>query len=314
MSTTSPGSLRPTSPPPSPPARPPRSRRPRRTSTGSAPSTAPCTPSSTSTARARSRRRLPPTSVVPTGGDVPELLGVPIAVKDVVDDQGAGHHRRLAHPRGLGAAVRRHPGHPAARRRSADPGQDQHGRVRDGQLDRALRLRRDPQPVGPRPHPRRLRRRLVGGRHGVRGAAGDRHRHRRLDPAARRGHRHGRGEADLRRRLALRPDRAGQQPRPGRPRHSHRARRRPAARRDRRPRPDGLHQHRPRPGRRWPRRPGAPTSPASRSASSRSSAARATRPACGPASTRPCSSSSRPAPRSSRSPARTSSTPSLPTT
>ena len=38
--------------------------------------------------------------------------------------------------------------------------QDQHGRVRDGLVDGALRLRPDAQPVGPRAHPRRLRRRL----------------------------------------------------------------------------------------------------------------------------------------------------------
>ena len=35
----------------------------------------------------------------------------------------------------------------------------------------------------------------------------DRHRHRRLDPPARRGHRHGRGQADLRRHLPVRADR-----------------------------------------------------------------------------------------------------------
>ena len=72
-----------------------------------------------------------------------------------------------------------------------------------------------------------------------------RHRHRRLDPPARRGHRHGRREADVRRGLPLRPGRAGQLPRPGRPGDPHRARRRAAARGDRRPRPARLHQHRP---------------------------------------------------------------------
>ena len=51
----------------------------------------------------------------------------------------------------------------------------------------------------------------------VRGAARDRHRHRRLDPPAGRRHRHGRREADLRRGLALRPRRAGLLARPGRP-------------------------------------------------------------------------------------------------
>ena len=52
------------------------------------------------------------------------------------------------------------------------PRQDQHGRVRDGLLDRELRLRADAQPVGPDPGPRRVVRWL--GRRGrrVRGAAG----------------------------------------------------------------------------------------------------------------------------------------------
>ena len=67
----------------------------------------------------------------------------------------------------------------------ADPGQDQHGRVRHGLVHRALRVRQHAQPVGPRPHPRRLRRRLRRGGRRLRGAAGHRHGHRRLDPPAR---------------------------------------------------------------------------------------------------------------------------------
>ena len=135
--------------------------------------------------------------------------------------QGPDHDGRFEDPRGLGAAVRRDGGGPAPRGRPADPRQDQHGRVRDGLVDRALRLRADPQPLGPRPDPRRLRWRLRRGRRRVRGAAGDRHRHRRLDPAAGRGHRHGRGEADLRRREPLRAGRDGELARPGRPGHPH---------------------------------------------------------------------------------------------
>ena len=164
---------------------------------------------------------------------------------------------RLADPRGLGAAVRRHGRRAPARGGPADPRQDQHGRVRDGLLDRALGLRADPQPVGPRPDPRRLRRRLGRGRGGVRGAARHRHRHRRLDPAAGRRDRHGRGEADVRRGVALRARLAGQLPRPGRAGHPHGARRGAAARGDRRPRPAGLDVHRrpaARPGRRGPAR------------------------------------------------------------
>ncbi len=58
----------------------------------------------------------------------------------------------------------------------------------------------NPWDLGPDPGRLGRRQRGVAGR--VRGAAGDRHRHRRLDPAAGRGDRHGRGQADLRRHLA----------------------------------------------------------------------------------------------------------------
>ena len=64
--------------------------------------------------------------------------------------------RRLAHPGGL-------PAHRRRRRRGAHGGrrpglgrQDEHGRVRDGLLDGALRLPADPQPVGPDARARRL--------------------------------------------------------------------------------------------------------------------------------------------------------------
>ena len=64
--------------------------------------------------------------------------------------QGPADHLRLEDPRGLDPALRRHAGQPAARGRHADPRQDQHGRVRHGLLHRALGLRPDPQPLGPR--------------------------------------------------------------------------------------------------------------------------------------------------------------------
>jgi aspartyl-tRNA(Asn)/glutamyl-tRNA(Gln) amidotransferase subunit A len=72
------------------------------------------------------------------------------------------------------------------------------------------------------------------------GAAGHRHRHRRLDPPAGRGHRHGRHQAHLRRGVALRPGRPGLQPGPGRPVRPHRARHGAAARGDRGLRPARL--------------------------------------------------------------------------
>ena len=227
------------------------------------------------------------------------------------------HHLRVEDPRGLAPAVRRHRHRAAARGRDHDPGQDEHGRVRDGLVHRALGLRPHPQPVGHRPHPRRLRRRLGRGAGRLRGAAGHRHRHRRLDPPARRDDRHGRGEADLRRRLPLRAHRLRVVARPGRAVRPHGARRRAAARGDRRVRPARLHVDR-RAGARPSSRPRGParpaTWPACASAWSASWAARATSRASS-AHTAPRSSGWRSsAPRSSRSAARTSSTGWPPTT
>ena len=237
--------------------------------------------------------------------------------------QGRLHHRRHAHhlrvadPRGLAPAVRRHRHGAAAGGRDHDPGQDEHGRVRDGLVHRALGLRPHPQPVGHRAHPGRLRRRLGRGARGLRGAAGHRHGHRRLDPPARGDDRHGRGEADLRRRLPLRARGLRVVARPGRALRPHGARRRAAARGDRRVRPARLHvDRRPGPGRRRGRaRPARPaTWPGCASAWSASWAARATSRASS-ARTAPRSSGWRSsAPRSSRSAARTSSTGWRPTT
>ncbi len=121
--------------------------------------------------------------------------------------RGHPDHGRLAHPRGLPAALHRDRGAPARRRRRPGARQDQHGRVRDGVLERELRLRAGAQPVGPRARPRRLLGRL--GRRGRRRPRSlrDRHRHRRLDPPARLALRDRRPQAHLWRDLALRDDR-----------------------------------------------------------------------------------------------------------
>ncbi len=131
----------------------------------------------------------------------------------------------LEDPRGLPAAVHRdRRGAPAGGRRGA-PRQDEPGRVRDGLLERELRLRAGAQPVGPHARPGRLVRRQRRGRRRRARAVGARHRHRRLDPPARRAVRHRRPEADLRHRLALRHDRLRLLARPGRPAHARRHRR-----------------------------------------------------------------------------------------
>ena len=198
----------------------------------------------------------------------------------------------------------------------ADPRQDQHGRVRDGLLHRALA------PTARRHNPWDLDRipggsggGSVRGRRVLRGAAGDRHRHRRLDPPARGRHRHGRHQADLRRRLALRPRGAGLQPRPGRARARAPCSTPPCCTRSSAATT------------RW-------TPPRSTPPSRRSSRPRAAADVKGmrigvvkrarrrglpgrrarPASTSRSSCSSTPAPRSSRSPARASTTRSRPTT
>ena len=161
--------------------------------------------------------------------------------------RGRAHHQRLEDPRGLAAALRRDRRRPAQGQRHRAAGQDQHGRVRHGLLHGELRLPDHPQPVGPRAHPGRLLRRLLG-RGGRRPRAlGHRHRHRWLDPPARRGHGPRRAQAHLRVGLPLRPDRLLLEPGPGRSHGPHGPRRGPAARGDRRARPAGLHEHR-RPG------------------------------------------------------------------
>ena len=119
---------------------------------------------------------------------------------------GHAHDVLVADPRGLRERLRLH----RRARGMLDAGalpdrQVQHGRVRVRLLHRELGVRPDAQPVGPRARAGRL----VGRLGGARVAAGMAtialgQRHRRLDPPARRAHRHRRDEADVRARLALR--------------------------------------------------------------------------------------------------------------
>ena len=123
-----------------------------------------------------------------------------------------GHHRHqgrrddggLEDPRGVRPAVLGDGRRAARCRGRGDDGQDEPRRVRDGQLERELRLRSGEEPVAHRSRAGRLVGRQRGRRRGGRGALRARHRHRRLDPPARRAHRRRRHEADVRARVALR--------------------------------------------------------------------------------------------------------------
>ena len=82
------------------------------------------------------------------------LLGIPVALKDLVSVAGG---QCTAGSRILEGYRAPYDAHITERLRDAgrgDPRQDEHGRVRDGLVDRALGLRPDGQPVGPRPRAR----------------------------------------------------------------------------------------------------------------------------------------------------------------
>ncbi len=110
-----------------------------------------------------------------------ELDGVPVAVKDLFATKGVPTTAGLAHPRGLRPPVRRDRRRAARAAGAVARRQAQHGRVRDGLVQREQRLQALREPLGPRPHPRRL---LGRERGGGRGPAGPR-RARAPTPAAR---------------------------------------------------------------------------------------------------------------------------------
>ena len=112
----------------------------------------------------------------------------------------------VSNPRALCAALRRDRRRAPRARRRGDRGQDQLRRVRDGIVERELGVRTGAEPVGQRSHAGRLERGIRGGGRRRSGAGRARLRHRRLDPSAGGAVRHRRAEADVRSRLALRPD------------------------------------------------------------------------------------------------------------
>ena len=148
----------------------------------------------------------------------PPLAGVPLAVKDILHVDRASPtscgSRMLAdyRPPFEATVVTRLEAAGRDRRR-----QDEHGRVRDGLVDRAQRLQADAQPLGPRARARRLVGRLGGGGRVAHGAARARHGHRRLDPPAGRALRRRRPQADLGPRQPLRRRRVRLLARPGGP-------------------------------------------------------------------------------------------------
>ena len=152
---------------------------------------------------------------------------------------------RLEDARRLPPPIRRRGGGPAPRRRRRHRRQDEHGRVCHGGIERELRLRAGPQPVGSDPGTGRLQRWISGVRGCRHGTGGDRLRHRRLDPAAGRPVRDHRPEADLR---PGEPEGAGGlrvEPRSDRPDGPLRRRLCAPSRDDRRPRSRRRHLARP---------------------------------------------------------------------
>ena len=191
-------------------------------------------------------------------GEAGPLEGLPIGVKDLYATQGV-HTQACSHILDRFKPTYEFDRHVAAlARRRGDARQAQHGRVRDGLVERdfllrpgrfalaAAELERGAGARGARRRQARSAgaRRFVGrfGFGGCRAAVPrrDGERHRRLDPPARRLHRHLRHQADLWPLLALRHGRLRFVARSGRADRAQRARRGDHAALDGGPRPEGF--------------------------------------------------------------------------
>ena len=145
------------------------------------------------------------------------LLGIPVGLKDLVSVKGG---QATAGSRILEGYLAPYDAHITERLRDVGrghPRQDEHGRVRDGLIDRAFRVRPDGQPVGARSRAGWQQRWVRRGRVGLPRAAVHRDGHGRLHPPAGRAHgdrraqthvRAGQPVRDHRLRELARPDRA----------------------------------------------------------------------------------------------------------
>ena len=142
------------------------------------------------------------------GDALKPLSGIPLGIKDLFATEGVDSTSGSNTCGGFKPHMKS-PSRASSRRRRRHARQAQHGRVRDGLVERDQRLRPGHLPVEAQRRrqcgadPGRKLGRVGGGGRGGDGARRHRHRHRRLDPPARGLRRYQRDQADLRPLLAL---------------------------------------------------------------------------------------------------------------